>query len=84
MSVNIQENNNLTASITTEVNGQEVNAINTSVTLNSNKTTLMLNVNIFNLDATTQNAPDVQTQFDSFINQVKTKMTDMGYPIVLK
>lgn len=81
---NEQENSTLSATITTQINGQDTPALSASVGLNSNLAGFNVNVVILNLDACKANAADVQQQLNDFIaNQIKSKMTTMGYPIVL-
>lgn len=81
---NEQENSTLSATITTQINGQDTPALGVSVGLNSNLTGFNVNANILNLDACKSNTADVQQQLNDYIaNTVKTKLTAMGYPIVL-
>lgn len=85
MAISAQENNTLTATITTQVNGQDIPVLNVSANLNSGLTGFMFNVNIVNTQVAKSNATDVQTQLDNYIaDTLKSKMIDMGYPIILK
>ena len=79
---NEQENSTLSATITTQINGQEIPALGVNVGLNSNLTGFNVNINILSLDVCKNT--DVQTQLNDYIsNTIKSKMTAMGYPIVL-
>lgn len=79
---NEQENSTISATITTSINGQDTPALGVNVGLNSNLTGFNVNVNILSLDACKNS--DVQTQLNDYIaNTVKTKLTTMGYPVVL-
>lgn len=81
---NEQENSTLSATITTQINGQEIPALGINLGLNSNLTGFNVNVNILSLDACKANTADVQKQLNDYIaNTVKTKLTTMGYPVVL-
>lgn len=81
---NEQENSTLIATITTVVNGQDTPALGVNVGLNSSLTGFNANVNILNLDVCKTNAADVQQQLNDYIaNTVKTKLTAIGYPVVL-
>jgi len=84
MVTNIQESSNLNATITSKVDGVDTPILTVSANLNGSLTSFMFNVNMINLDACKTNSTDVQSQLNDFIaNQLKTKMTTMGYPIVL-
>lgn len=84
MAISAQESNTLTATITTQVNGQDIPVLNVSANLNSGLTGFMFNVNIVNTDVAKTKAEDVQSQLNDYIsNTVKTKMTAMGYPVIL-
>lgn len=81
---NEQENSTLSATITTQINGQDTPALGVSVGLNSNLTGFNVNATILSLDACKNNTTDVQQQLNDYIsNTIKSKMTAMGYPIVL-
>lgn len=81
---NEQENSTISAIITTQINGQDTPALGINLGLNSTLTGFNLNVNILNLDACKSNVDDVQKQLNEYItNTVKTKLTTMGYPVVL-
>lgn len=79
-----QESSTLSVTITSQVNGIDTPVLTVNANLNSSLTNFMLNINIINSDVAKQNAPDVQQQLNDYIsNQVKSKMTAMGYPVVL-
>lgn len=81
---NEQESSTLSATITTSINGQDTPALGVNVGLNSNLTSFNVNINILSLDVCKTNATDVQQQLNDYIsNTVKTKLTAMGYPIVV-
>lgn len=78
------DSTNVNRIITTTVDNKEVTAVSVSAALNNGGTNFIFNFNIPNPDVTKQNSADVQAQFNTVLDTIKQKMTDMGYPITIR
>lgn len=77
--LNINENVSIYGNITIKEGEVDKQVMNMNANLSKTGVNFSLNVNIVDKDALTANKADVQLQMDSFISNIKTKLTELGY-----
>lgn len=77
--LNINENTNIYGNITIMDGEVEKQIMNMNTNLSKEGINFNISFNIVNKEAVTANKADVQTQIDSFVANVRTKMTELGY-----
>jgi hypothetical protein len=80
--LNVNENINMNGNIVTDDINQKM-IVNMNANLNNIGTVLNINFNIIDMENVIANQTSVQAQFNSFLESVRTKLTELGYKITL-
>jgi hypothetical protein len=67
--------------VTDDINQKMI--VNMNANLNNIGTVLNINFNIIDMENVIANQTSVQAQFNSFLESVRTKLTELGYKITL-